>query len=152
MEAVATFTPLETSETFHDRIMSVQGFMATMEQAECPVKHHFAPGTYAREVFLAKGLVVVGKIHRKAHLNIVSKGILTVCTEDGIKLIDASEHPVTFCSPAGVKRIAQIHEDTVWTTVHLTDKTDLEEIEAEMIAPSFEALGFDAVSSIGGPE
>ena len=42
--------------------------------AACPVQHHFAPGAYGREMTLPAGLVVVGKIHKHAHINVISKG------------------------------------------------------------------------------
>ena len=48
--------------------------------AACPVQHHFAPGAYGREMTLPAGLVVVGKIHKHAHINVISKGRLQVFT------------------------------------------------------------------------
>jgi hypothetical protein len=48
--------------------------------------------------------------------------------------------PATFVSQPGTKRVVYALKDTVWTTVHVTESTDLDEIEAEIIAPSFEAL------------
>jgi hypothetical protein len=32
------------------------------------------------------------------------------------------------------------HKETVWTTVHATEKTDLKEIEEEIIAKSFNEI------------
>jgi hypothetical protein len=103
----------------------------------CPLKHHFAPGQYGREIFVAAGNVVIGKIHIHAHLNIVSQGRCLVFTEDGLHEIAA---PLTFVSLPGTKRVVFVLEDLIWTTVHATTKTDLAEIEAEIIAPDYEAL------------
>lgn len=101
----------------------------------CPVKHHFAPGAYGREMFLPAGMVVVGKIHKHAHVNVISQGRVQVFTEhDGIQELVA---PCTFVSSPGTKRAVHVIEDTVWTTVHVTDKTDLAEIEREVIATDF---------------
>jgi hypothetical protein len=36
-----------------------------------------------------------------------------------------------------------VHEDTIWTTVHATDETDLEKLEEEIIAKTFEELEMD---------
>lgn len=99
----------------------------------CPVKHHFAKGVYAREMFIPKGTVLVGKIHKHTNLNIMSAGELSVLTDEGIKRVKA---PFTVISPPGVKRIAYAHEDTVWTTVHGTEETDIEKIEQQFIAQS----------------
>ena len=103
--------------------------------ASCPVQHHFAPGAYGREMTLPAGLVVVGKIHKHAHINVISKGRVQVFTEqDGVLELAA---PCTFVSSPGTKRVVHVLEETVWTTVHVTDKTDLAEIEREVIATDF---------------
>lgn len=103
--------------------------------AACPVKHHFAPGAYGREMTLPAGLVVIGKIHKHAHINVISKGRVQVFTEqEGVLELAA---PCTFVSSPGTKRVVHVLEETVWTTVHVTDKTDLAEIEREVIATDF---------------
>lgn len=102
----------------------------------CPVKHHFAPGAYGREMFLPAGMIVVGKIHKHAHVNVISQGCVHVFTEHEGKL--ELRAPCTFVSSPGTKRAVHVIEDTVWTTVHVTDKTDLAEIEREVIATDFE--------------
>lgn len=101
----------------------------------CPVRHHFAPGSYAREMFLPKGLVVVGKIHKHAHVNVISQGHVRVFTEqEGTLELRA---PLTFISSPGTKRVVEVLEDTVWTTVHATESTDPDEIEREVIAADY---------------
>lgn len=101
----------------------------------CPVKHHFANGSYGREMYLPAGLVVVGKIHKHSHVNCISKGRVRVYTEqEGMVELVA---PITFVSSPGTKRVVYVDEDTVWTTVHVTDKTDLADIEAEVISQDF---------------
>lgn len=103
--------------------------------ASCPVKHHFAPGSYGREMTLPAGMVVVGKIHKHAHINVISKGRVQVFTEQAGVLELAA--PCTFVSSPGTKRVVHVLEETVWTTVHVTDKTDLAKIEREVIATDF---------------
>lgn len=104
--------------------------------ADCPVKHHFAPGLYAREILIPAGFVIVGKIHRHAHINTISKGRVVVATEFGTQELVA---PCTFVSQPGTKRAVVAQEDTIWTTYHPTEETDLAKIEAHVIAPTFEA-------------
>lgn len=103
---------------------------------EFPVTHHFAPGLYAREIFIPAGHVIIGKIHRHSHVNTISKGSVIVATEFGTKELKA---PMTFVSQPGTKRAVYAYEDTVWTTYHPTEEVDLEKIEAYVIAPTFEA-------------
>ena len=121
-------------------IFQMQGELLKHEQIECPLEHTFAPGAYARGIRLPAGTFIVGKIHKHAHLNIVSRGLVTVVTEFDKRQIDAREHPVTFTSDPGTKRALYVHEETYWTTVHLTESTDLAQIESEIIATDFEAL------------
>jgi len=121
-------------------ILRFEDALRGLPQTDCPLKHTFAPGMYAREIFLPAETFIVGKIHKHAHLNIITRGRCTVVTEFGRKEIDASNGPVTFTSDACAKRALFTHEDTIWTTVHLTDSTDLAAIEREIIAPDFQEL------------
>lgn len=102
-----------------------------------PLQHTFAPGAYGRTILLPKGAVVVGKIHKHAHLNIVSKGRVSVVTEFGRMDIIG---PHVFTSQPGTKRALVVHEECIWTTVHLTDETDLSKIEDEIIAKTYDEL------------
>jgi len=118
---------------------------------DCIVKHYFSPKddkygccTYAREMFIPKGTLIIGKIHRHQHLNIISKGKVVVYTEFGEKHL---EGPVTFVSEIGLKRSVYAVEDTLWTTIHLTQfvgEKDLSKIEEEVIAPDYEQMGLIA--------
>lgn len=94
--------------------------------------NYFSKGVYAREIFIPKGTVLTGKIHKYENLNIMSKGDLSVLMDDGsVKRITA---PFTVVSPPGTRRVAYAHEDTVWTTIHGTDELDVDKIEEQFIA------------------
>jgi hypothetical protein len=74
-------------------------------------------------------------------LNIISKGKVKVFTEFGEKYFVA---PCTFISEVGLKRAVYAEEDTIWTTVHLTEfenESDLSKIEEEVISPSYDDMG-----------
>lgn len=86
-----------------------------------PLKHWFSDGVYCREISLPAGSVVVGRIHRHEHLNIISKGSCTVYTEFGTEELSA---PATFVSKAGTKRIVYTHEDCIWTTIHKNEDNE----------------------------
>jgi len=113
-----------------------QEFPEPWEQ-DFPVEHIFAPGLYARQMTIPAGGLIIGKIHRHAHVNTISKGRVFVVTEFGKDELCA---PVTFVSQPGTKRIVVAQEETIWTTYHPTDETELEKIEDYVIAPTYEAL------------
>jgi hypothetical protein len=92
--------------------------------------HAFAPGAYARTIILPAGSLVVGKMHRHAHINVISYGHVCVATYEGVK--ELSGHNV-FTSPPDVKRCVYAKEDTCWTTIHITNETELDKIEADVI-------------------
>lgn len=123
-------------------IQNLEEFLKKQPQAEFVTNHYFAPGVYARELFIPKGHVLTGKIHRTEHLNIVSMGKIAVVNEQGQRTL--IEAPYTFVSKPGTKRAGFALEDTVWTCIHPTNETDLDKLEDELIAPSFEALEADS--------
>lgn len=105
---------------------------------ELETKHYFAHGTYTRELFIPAGTVVVGKIHRHSCINIMTKGRLQIMTDDGSIELRA---PYVGVSDAGVQKAAYALEDSTWLNVHpWFGDPDLEQIEREVIAPSYEAL------------
>lgn len=114
-----------------------------LKEPECPLTHLFAPGVYGRQIFIPKDSLIVGKIHKFAHLNFLMKGKVTVATEEGPVQL---EGPLMMVSKAGTKRVVYTHEDTWWATVHLTNETDLEKIEEEIIAPSY--ASYDALHDL----
>ena len=124
------------SRTYIDVVRGVQDQLSQCpDLIDVPVQHHFAPGVYMRQMDAAAGTLVVSKMHRTEHMNILLKGSLTVATEDGIQLMTA---PCVLKSMPGTKRIGYFHEDSSWITVHPTEETDLEKIEQQVIVPDDE--------------
>jgi hypothetical protein len=112
------------------QIVRLENEMKELDQLEIEPVHHFSEGIYAREITIPKGCLLTGKVHKTVHLNIISKGDITVWTEDGMKRVKA---PFTMVSRPGTKRVGFAHEDTVWTTIHGTDETDLDRLESQLI-------------------
>ncbi|MCA8407960.1 hypothetical protein LGN09_23930 [Burkholderia cenocepacia] len=119
------------------RVEALESQIEKLPQAECPVRHLFAPGIYAREMTIPAGVVLTGAVHRTEHLNIVSKGRITVSTDDGMKEVCA---PFIFVSKPGTKRVGYAHEETVWTTIHATTTTDLDELVEELTESTAQQL------------
>jgi hypothetical protein len=115
------------------KVLGIEEEMRKYPQLDLPVRHHFSQGVYARELFIPKGTLLTGQIHKYEQLNIMSKGEMSVLVDFEWKRVRAPFHVV---SPPGTKRIAYAHEDTVWTTIHGTELRDLGAIEAHYIAQS----------------
>lgn len=103
----------------------------------CPLNHSFAHGLYIRQIIMPAMMLFVTKIHKHSHAAFIMAGDVSVMEESGPRRIVAPDHFITM---PGTKRIVFTHEDTVWVTVHATDKMDLQEIEEEIIAKSFEEI------------
>jgi hypothetical protein len=102
-----------------------------------PLKHNFAEGLYIRKINVPKGHLVVTKIHKKSHPFFMLKGEASILTEDGVVRLKAPFYDIT---KAGTKRVIYMHEDVEWVTVHATGEIDLEEIETDLIAKSFNSF------------
>lgn len=121
-------------------VLLLEEELKKLPQVEMPPAHHFAHGMYAREIFIPKDTVLVGKIHRFEHLNFIMKGDISVMTEHGLKRVVG---PCVLKSSPGIKRAGYTHEDTIWITVHANpdDETDMEVLEKRYIAKDFGEIG-----------
>ena len=127
-----------------EQVERLQAEMATMPQAELMTEHHFSLGMYMRKVFRPAGTLIVGKVHKEPHFFLCAKGEIIAWTESGMKRLQAGD---VVESKPGTKRVTLAVTDAIGITIHRTDKTDLDEIEAELIEPDTTAL-FDANNDI----
>jgi quercetin dioxygenase-like cupin family protein len=122
-------------------IMALEDAMKQLEgydpegKETCRITHHFAPGVYARAMFMPAGALVTGKIHLTEHLSIMARGKMSVY--NGGESVDFVAGDIILSKP-GSKRAGYAHEDSVWITIHATDMTDPEKIEDEIIVETFE--------------
>ena len=127
-----------------EQINRLQAEMVKMPQIELPTEHYFAGGMYCRKVFRPAGTTIVGKVHKKAHLFLCAKGQILAWSETGMRTLNAGDvvesHP-------GTKRVTYAVEDSIGVTFHVTDKTDLDDIESELVEPDELAL-FDATNKL----
>ena len=105
-----------------------------------PIKNWLAPGIYCREIHLPADSLVVGRIHRHDHMNIISQGSVTVVTELGEETLTA---PASFISKAGTKRAVWTHSDAIWTTIHPNpdDEQSIDILETRYTAAEYAELG-----------
>ena len=134
--------PLAQRIETREKIVAFEKLLDTHPEAkhgDCfPLKHDFADEMYVRTIFLPKGSLLTGKIHKHSHPNFLMTGKVEVVTEHGG--IETLTAPIAMISKAGTKRAVYAIEDSVWITVHsnTTNTQDLAEIEEEVIARNFD--------------
>jgi hypothetical protein len=131
LEALVAGVP---GTSVRDKIMRLEGEMRKMSPIELPPTHYFAQGLYGRSIFIPRGTLLTGHIHKTEHLNVVVYGSISIVTEFGSKVIDG---PYVFTAPAGAKKVGYALSDTLWLTVHATEKLEIAEIEDELIAMDY---------------
>ena len=133
---------LQTKQNFRDLCMDIEKKILdhpdSLTGKACDevntLKHTFCDGQYIREIFMPAGQVLTSQIHKKKHPFFILTGKLTIASEDGVIDIEAPYHGITY---PGTKRVIYTHEDTVFITVHATNKTTVEEVTKEVIAEDF---------------
>ena len=107
-------------------LSTLESLIQTLPRAEMPLVHRFTPWLYAREITMPAGTLLTSHIHNTEHPFVISKGDISVWTKQtGIVRYKA---PYTGVTTPGTRRLLFAHEDTVWTTFHVTDKVNPEEI------------------------
>ena len=120
-----------------NKLLELEDACKQYEQVDIDLQEFLCEGVYVRHGLLKAGTTIVGEIHKKAQINIVSCGKIRVATDEGVKIITG---PTIFISPAGVKRAGYVLEDTVWSTIHATTETDPIKRRAEFVANSYNEL------------
>jgi len=123
----------EITKVTRNKVLKLEKEMARIPQVELKHVDYFSKDVYARELHIPAGVTLTGKIHKYENLNILSKGEMTVSTDEGMVRVSA---PFTIVSPPGTKRVAYAHTDCIWTTIHGTSKRDVDQIELEFVAQS----------------
>lgn len=142
-EALVEKTDRERVEGIREDILNFENILSKSEGAtfgdspELPLTHRFSDGMYTREIFIPKGTLLTGKIHKHDHPNFLMSGEVLVVTESAGKEI--LKGPLTMISPPGTKRALYAMTDVTWVTVHLnpTNTQDLGELEDIVIAKDF---------------
>jgi hypothetical protein len=101
-------------------------------QYEPEMAHHFIPDFYIRQMGAKAGSLIVTKVHLTVHPLFISKGRCVVYDEESDKTFLVQAPFMTITMP-GTRRVILVIEDALWTTMHRTDKTTVEEAEKEML-------------------
>jgi len=97
--------------------------------------HFFAPGVYLRTLFIPKGHVLVGAVHKQATLNILLKGKISVVTDRGERIV--AEAPFIFKAEPGQKAGYAI--TNVWYSSIFPNPDNTEDMD-ELKANNLEVL------------
>lgn len=103
----------------------------------CPLKHSFSEGLYIREIFIPKGTLVIGKIHKNEHPSFLGQGKVMVLSEE--KKSELVSAPQTIITSAGIKKVVYAIEDTIWINVipNPTNSKDIEFLEEQDMTTSY---------------
>lgn len=138
---------LVTNVPTREQIGNLQSELSKLPQVEPITEHYFSNGMYCRKVWRCGGTLVVGKIHKKDHFFMCAAGEIIAWTENGMKTLKAGD--IIECKP-GTKRVTYAVTDAIGITVHKTDKTNLDEIEEELIEEE-ETSMFDSGNKLKNP-
>ena len=127
-----------------EQIDKLQFEMAKMPQVELETEHYFSGGMYCRKLIRPAGTLIVGKVHLKDHFFMCAKGEIIAWSEKGMKTLKAGD---IIESKQGTKRVTYAVTDAIGIAFHKTDKTDLDDIETELIEPDATAL-FDSSNKL----
>lgn len=116
-----------------DPVDDMEAMLLGSPEIETPTEHIFTPGLYVRQVTLPANSLIIGHRHRTEHFNVMLKGRMTVWM-DGITQELAA--PAVFVSFAGSRKVARIHEEVIFATIHPTTETDVARLEAQLFEKS----------------
>lgn len=128
----ANLIALEAMSTpVQQRVSELQAHCEKLPQVPMPLTHEFTPGLYIRTIVMPKGTFVISKVHKTEHPFVITRGKVEVWIEgQGTKMLTAPHRGIT---KPGTRRMLVMHEETEWSTFHCTNKTDLAEIERDLI-------------------
>ena len=99
--------------------------------------HIFHAGMYCRKVWRPAGTCIVGRVHKSSHLFLCVSGEIVAWSETGMRHLTAGD---VIQSEPGTKRVTYALTDATVMTVHRTDVTDVDQLEAELLEPDASAL------------
>jgi hypothetical protein len=122
----------EVRELAAKSVDSLMEKMSLLEQADCPVLHHFHDGIYIRELRMPAGIVAVGHIQRHPQMNVFVQGRVQMLNPDGTTTELAA--PMTFVGSAG-RKVGYVIEDVIWQNIYPNpdNERDIEVLEARWL-------------------
>jgi hypothetical protein len=120
----------ELTVSYEELIAEVKKEMSVIGFYDFPMYDLFTPGMYVRTVHIPEGSYVISEKHKTIHPFMLSKGSITIFTENGgMETYDAPYLGVTF---PGI-RFARSNSDVIWTTFHVTKVMPKDNSEKEIV-------------------
>lgn len=120
----------EIAKSRDEVIDVVENIIANQPQVECPVTHRFTPNMYIREVFVPAGTILTSEIHKEEHPHVLSLGKITMWDGEGGQITVSA--PYSGITKANARRVVYVHEDCIFTTFHVTQATNVEDVEKDI--------------------
>lgn len=129
-------------------LVDLENELLKLDQFDIPTTHTFMGGVYARQIIMPKGSLIIGKRHRHKTCNVVVSGKVSIYMGDDVPILNIDSPFFMFESAAGVKKMLYAHTDTVFTTFHPTEETDLDKLEQQFIIPEEEMIPIEKGDTI----
>jgi hypothetical protein len=115
-----------------ESVRQLEDCLIDLPQVDLGVSHVVHGGMCARTGMIPAGTVLTGAMTNCDNICVIH-GDITVTTDDGpMRLTGFHVLP----AKAGAKRVGVAHADTHWSTLFVTDKTDIQDIEDQMTGES----------------
>jgi hypothetical protein len=101
-----------------------------VDMSNLPLTHTFSDNMYVRSGTMPKGSLVIGEKHKKKCMNIMSSGKMILWMDGVVQELVA---PCIFESQAGSRKVGYMIENVVFSNIHITDKTNLDELREELV-------------------
>lgn len=114
------------------RVDELEAALVKMTPAVLRRRDQFVKGMYIRTLIMPAGSIVTGEIHLTEHPWVMLRGRMLVhdVDENGEWTHTEIVAPASGITRPGARRVAEVLEETEWTTYHATDLTDPDEIQA----------------------
>jgi len=123
----------ELTKSAHANVDRLEAITSQMPQVDVGTRHVCDGGVYVRTVRLSKDTLATGKTHKHPHWVVLLRGrVLVTDTVTGVEEVHA---PRLMEAPAGSRRVVLALTDCLWVNLHETPETDLDALEAALIAP-----------------
>jgi len=109
-------------------------------------QHFFAGGMYCRRIEIPAGNVIVSKVHKTEHLLVGCCGALLVAGQGETYTLEPGQ---IVPSPVGTQRVVVALTDVVVLTIHRTDTTSVEKLEAELVEDGFSLYDVNNAPKLG---
>lgn len=112
-----------------NKVQRLTDALRTLPQVPIAMQHHTSGGMYARTGFIPAGTVITGCTHKTDHITVLL-GDATLTLGESVERVNGY---TVLPTKKGMTRALYAHSDCWITTICKTDKTELADIEDEVI-------------------